>query len=196
MVDIALSMNFIYNAGHRRVITSSCNPDQNGVTRMAYIENTKLIPLTQGKFAIVDADDYEFLMQWRWFAENSKKNRYYARANIKAKKIRLHRLILNDPQGFQIDHINGDTLDNRRCNLRIATHSQNNQNRRKTKGRSKYKGVYFYKPYSNWRAQIQIDGVMKFIGYYPCEESAAKAYNEAALKYFGEFARLNVFTDS
>lgn len=130
-------------------------------TRMADSENTKLIPLTQGKFAIVDVEDYQWLSQWKWYAENS-----------------------------------GDTLDNRRCNLRIATHSQNNCNQRKTRGISQYKGVYFYKNYGNWRAQIQIDGKMKFIGYYSNEIEAARAYNEAAVKKHGEFAKLNVFTDA
>lgn len=91
------------------------------------------------------------------------------------------------------DHINGNKLDNRRCNLRICTPHQNNLNRPNVTG--KYKGVYWCKRLKKWMAQIMIGERNKYVGSFPNEEEAAFAYNEAAKKYHGEFARLNVLPD-
>jgi hypothetical protein len=93
---------------------------------------------------------------------------------------------------MKVDHINGDGLDNQRCNLRLATHSENLRNRGYTKkNTSRYKGVTWYKPYKKWRAQIKTDHKMKNLGYFDIPEEAAEAYNEAAKKYHGSFAWLN-----
>lgn len=156
----------------------------------------KQIPLTKGKFAIVDDEDYESLIGFNW-----KDSRGYAVfRSYEGKKpngitkwgktIMMHRIIINAPEGSDVDHINRNTLDNRKCNLRICTRSQNMGNQRAQEGKtSKYKGVYWDRKW--WRAAIQCNGIGKKLGYYTKEIDAAKAYNEAALKLFGEFARLN-----
>jgi hypothetical protein len=94
---------------------------------------------------------------------------------------------------FVVDHVNGDGRDNRVSNLRAATYSQNSQNRRKSKKRcgSKYKGVWLDKRSGRWRAQICFDGDRRHLGYYGEEEAAARAYDRAAVRYHGEFARVN-----
>ena len=110
--------------------------------------NISLIPLTQGKYAIVDTEDYDWLMQWRWFAVKNGRT-YYAGRNtylvqtggLKRTRIHMHRVIMQTPLGSEIDHCNHNGLDNRKCNMRICTHAENLQNQRQTKHcTSKYKG--------------------------------------------------------
>ncbi|KKM14674.1 hypothetical protein LCGC14_1703720, partial [marine sediment metagenome] len=97
-------------------------------------DTMKRIPLTQGKFAIVDDDIFDYLSQWKWYAQKDR-NTFYALRNVvvkgKAKTIRMHRQILNSKKGQQTDHLNGNGLDNRRCNLRICTRSQQAMNTKK-----------------------------------------------------------------
>lgn len=155
----------------------------------------KTILLTQGRVAIVDDEDYDLLMQYSWQVE---KRRLYAVGNTKGsikerKRLRMHRLIMDAPADMQVDHINGDGLDNRKCNLRICSNSQNMMNGRKRKnGTSKYKGVSYFKRDGRWRAVISNFGKYTHIGYFDTEEEAAMAYNEIARNIFGEFAWLNV----
>lgn len=156
---------------------------------------TKEIPLTQGKVAIVDDDVYEWAVQWKWCAHHNRHS-FYARRSKKTgrsnKVILLHREIMNAPTGIQVDHKNGDGLDCRRNNLRLATNTENGQNsRRRLDNRSGYKGVSWHKVVSRWRARIKVDGVEIRLGYYDTPEEAALAYDEAARKYHGEFARTN-----
>jgi len=150
------------------------------------------IPLTQGKFALVDDSDYEWLNQWKWCAcRQHGSNRWYAMRGARP-QILMHQLILNPPKGMESDHINHDGLDNQRSNLRVCTHSQNQHNRSLQQGgASQFKGVYWYKQYKKWQVQLGINGNRIFLGYFKKEIDAAKAYNKAAIKYFGEFARLN-----
>lgn len=156
----------------------------------------KKIALTQGKFAIVDDVDYERLAVHSWCIFNSS-NTQYAQRGHKAKgkchTILMHREILNAPNGMLVDHVNGNGLDNRRCNLRLATESQNHFNQRKQKKRtsSRYKGVYWHKRDNVWVVRIQTEGKGMYIGSFKNEQEAALAYNEAALKYHGEYANLN-----
>lgn len=103
----------------------------------------------------------------------------------------LHRVIMNAPPGVEVDHINGDTLDNRRCNLRFATSTQQKCNQRPRGGTSKYKGVGWHKRDRKWRAQITYHGKQISLGYFDGELGAAFAYDVAARILFGEFARLN-----
>jgi len=102
------------------------------------------INLTQGKIALVDDGDYDYLMQWKWHAD-IKSNTCYARRTIrigkKPKRVYIHRVIMNPPSNMEIDHINHNGLDNRRCNLRICTHQENTFNTNGFKRKSKYKGV-------------------------------------------------------
>ena len=115
---------------------------------------------------------------------------------IGGKMYLAHRLIwfmLHDEWPEEIDHINGVRFDNRLSNLRVATSRQNKQNRRtQSNNTSGYCGVHWYKQTKKWQAYIDIDGKRKHLGYFKVLEEAARAYNEAALKHFGEFAKLNI----
>lgn len=151
----------------------------------------KTIPLTQGQVALVDDEDYEFLIGFRWFAYFNSYNWYAVKKNSK----RMHRLIMERIKpGFkgEIDHIDGNGLNNQRSNLRIATHSQNLANKGPQENNtSGYKGVSWDKEKQKWRAQIQYRGVISFLGYFDSEIKAAITYDYAALRLFGEFARTN-----
>lgn len=154
----------------------------------------KYIELSRGKRAIVDDEDYEWLNQWKWYC---KQDNYAARVsttdNWKTQTfISMHRLIMNTPTGMTTDHKNGNSLDNRRCNLRIATHSENQFNRGKQKNcSSKYKGIHWDSTYGKWKAKIHKDDTTLHIGYFASETDAAMAYDYKATQLFGQFARLN-----
>lgn len=158
----------------------------------------KRIALSQGKFALVDDEDYQDLSQEKWYALRDS-NTFYAARGIRIDKKKsieqMHRRILGLKRGDgkHTDHINGDGLDNRRNNLRIATNIQNGQNRtiRQSNNTSGFKGVCWYKKDKKWVAQIQINSQHKHLGYYKSKIDAATAYNRAAIKYFGKFAKLN-----
>jgi len=163
----------------------------------------KKIALTQGKTALVDDADYEWLNQWKWIANRMKTHHilYYAVRGIAIAKGKqghqeMHRLILRLQPGDkrECDHRDGDGLNNQRSNLRICTKTQNQQNQRKQKsGSSKYKGVSWRQDYCKWRSRIQLNGKLIHLGYFLSEKAAGTAYNQAASKHFGEFARLNTF---
>ncbi len=165
----------------------------------------KLIPLTLGKFAMVDDEDYEWLNQWKWHAHYNRHGHYpYAqRVFIVNKKLTwrwrgnqqiifMHRVILNTPAGLFTDHIDRNTLNNQRKNLRICSTSQNSMNSKMKKNNtSGFKGVDFHKRNKRWRVTIQLNEKRYFIGNFKNKIEAAQSYNEAALKYHGEFACLN-----
>ncbi|MFC1794763.1 AP2 domain-containing protein [Planctomycetota bacterium] len=157
------------------------------------------IPLTQGKYAIVDPEDFERLNKHKWYVSKSP-NTFYAVRNIRIGprkrniRIRMHREVIHPPDHLVVDHINHDGLDNRKANLRSATRAQNNFNRSiiiRKDSSSKYKGVCWHKSEKRWRAQINVNGERKILGRFKDEIHAAKAYDEAAKKYHGEFASLN-----
>jgi hypothetical protein len=156
------------------------------------------ISLTQGKYAIVDPDDYVWLSKYKWTTSRVY-TKFYAVRSVKCKKtskmktIRMHREILNVPAGLECDHINGHSLDNRKANLRAATRQQNcwNNRKRKPKSLSKYKGVSFSKRGRPWKAMLTVDGKWIYLGSYNSEVEAAKAYDKAAKNYFGQYAKLN-----
>ena len=156
----------------------------------------KTIRLTQGKAAIVDESDFEWLNQWKWFYHNGG---YAARSiweNGKNRLLLMHRIILNPPPRMQGDHRNGNRLDNRRCNLRICTRSQQAMNSKKRSGCSScYKGVMWAADWQKWKAKIKLDGKQRFLGHFDSEQRAARAYNVAARELFGEFARLNIIEE-
>jgi len=159
----------------------------------ALAEGAKLIPLTQGKFAIVDAHDYERLSKYRWCAVKSRRT-YYAIRSVKRSRvqIRMHRMLLNAPPGLLVDHINNNGLDNRRSYLRLCTHAQNALNQRPHRGTSsRYKGVGWDKSKKKFRASITHHYKRIHLGYFKCEIEAAKAYDKKAKELFGEFAYLN-----
>lgn len=142
----------------------------------------------EGLFALVDDGAYLYLSQFKWRVNGG----YAIRSIGKHDNIYMHRELVLPPKGFGVDHINGNTLDNRHENLRICTQAQNTLNRRpRTSGSTEYKGVYWSAYHKRWRAEIRIDGIKYGLGSYSDARSAAIAYNRAAPKYHGEFARLN-----
>lgn len=154
--------------------------------------NTVIVGLTRGLFAVIDAADLHLIAGYQWRVNASGSSKMYAVAG-QSPKIIMHRLILGVTNGLFVDHINGDTLDNRRCNLRPATASQNRANAGKSKSSasSKYRGVSWKKRDRRWQAQIFHKGACHFLGYFLTEEEAARAYDAAFLNIHGEFARLN-----
>jgi hypothetical protein len=155
-------------------------------------EEPKLIKLTQGKFAIVDWDDYDWLNQYKWYTSKGRNN-YYALRRHKEKIISMHRVILEAAPGQCCDHINHDGLDNRRSNLRLCTPAQNVYNSRpKRNCVSQYKGVRWCVERKKWLAKIYLNEKEIFIGYFDYELDAAIAYDDWAIKLFGEFAYLNI----
>lgn len=157
------------------------------------------IALTKGQFAIIDDADYEMVSRYRWRARWAKTSRsYYAvsrlpGSNGKCVTILMHRVILglNYRDGLQGDHVNHDTLDNRRLNLRIASGVQNARNARKRSDNvSGFKGASAWK--NKWKAQIAVDGEIIYLGLYDTPEAAHTAYCIAATKYHGEFACIGI----
>jgi hypothetical protein len=162
-------------------------------TRSSRPENKapRLIPLTRGRFAIVDADDYPRLSKYTWFAEGTQKN-YYAVRKQNGKSIKMHRQITNAPDHLVVDHIDHQGLNNRKQNLRPCTFAQNCRNSRATARKtSKYKGVHWHKGQKKWAAQITADKKSYHLGYFYDEIAAARAYDKAARKLHGQFASLN-----
>lgn len=151
----------------------------------------KQIPLTQGKFAIVDDEDYEFLSQWKWHISHG----YALRSDLSSypkKTISMHRVITGTTGNQLVDHIDRNGLNNQKSNLRIVTRTQNGMNRKSHSGSSsKYKGVSWYKAGKKWEAFITYNKKRKFLGRFKSEIEAAEAYNIAATKFHGEYALLN-----
>jgi hypothetical protein len=148
------------------------------------------IQLSRGLVAIVDDCDYERLSGFKWYASLEGK-RFYA-VHGRKQKIRMHRLILYAPRGKEVDHINGNTLDNRRGNLRLATRAQNGRNRRISRtNTSGFKGVHLHKRTGRWNAQIKFRGKIYNLGCFDTPEEAAREYDRAARLAFGKFSRLN-----
>ena len=167
--------------------------------RIRYGYTFRRIPLTRGKYTIVDPKHYERLNKYKWQASKGS-NTFYAsrsvwdRVNKKKHTIKMHREIITPPYPLVVDHINHNGLDNRKANLRPATKSQNTINKpykKKKAAHSKYRGVTWQKSNNKWQAQIRAKGLHRVIGYYDNEIEAAKAYDVVARKHHGEFAVLN-----
>jgi hypothetical protein len=156
----------------------------------------KEIPLTKNKVALVDDDVFDQLSQHKWRCIGID-FRYAARRIRRPRQpeqaIYMHREIMAAPAGLLVDHINGNSLDNRRCNLRLVTDAENNRNKRqRSDNTSGFTGVNFAKRERKWRVSITVNSRNIYIGFFENEVDAARAYNEAAVKHHGQFARLNV----
>lgn len=151
----------------------------------------KEIPLTQGKVAIVDDEDYERVMQYKWSTRKVTNQLWYARRYINRRQENMSKLILNTTE--MVDHIDGDGLNNTKANLRISTVKQNAWNRRKmdVPTSSKYKGVAKIPGRDSWQCRIFVDGKRVYIGYFTSEIEAARAYDAKAVELYGEYAKLN-----
>lgn len=147
----------------------------------------KVIKATNGAEFLVDDDDYERVVQHKWgvYGKN------YLQDTLN-KKILLHRFITNCPNGLEVDHKDHNPLNNQKSNLRVCTRSQNHMNSNLQKGTtSKYKGVSWKKSAKRWYAYIKINCKTIHLGCFVSEEEAARAYNDAASQYFGDFVLLN-----
>jgi len=155
----------------------------------------KVILLNHGKVTFVDDEDFEWLNQWKWHAKKYHRTWYAQRGgfiNNRQMTIFMHREILKTPLGKETDHKDGDGLNNQRENLRPATKAQNRQNQRPQEGcTSGFKGVHWDRGSNKWRTHIKIKGKQIHLGVFLSEIDAAKAYDRAAYRYFGEFARTN-----
>lgn len=159
---------------------------------------------------MVDDEDYDYLMQWKWYAQKSKHTYYPTRGVFNDKKrnndkIRMHNMIINPPKGMIIDHRDHNPLNNQKSNLRLATIKDNARNKSsQLQSSSKFLGVSLYtakytspitgiiKIYpSKWKSQIKSNGISYLLGYFDSEEMAAKAYDHKAKELYGEFASLN-----
>ncbi len=175
----------------------SCNNFEAPHVTQAEIEEieksgAKVILLTQGKYAIVDAEDFERLSSYKWCAVKGRRNWYAKTLRRNGMPLAMHRLILGARKGLVVDHIDHNGLNNRKRNLRLCTRRQNNHNQRPHAGKtSRYKGVYWKKSANKFVAQIHIQGKKIWLGYFTDEIEAAKAYDKKAAEFYGEFAYLN-----
>jgi hypothetical protein len=140
--------------------------------------------------AIIDVADYEWLRKYTWRATGTSAG-HYAYCTIRGRQVLMHRLIMNPPPGMVVDHINGNKQDNRRSNLRVCTQAENLRNSRKHHGTSRFKGVSWYSKLRKWEAKICRNGETTHLGWFKDEVEAAKAYDRAAVRLFGQFTRLN-----
>ncbi|MCJ7729128.1 MAG: AP2 domain-containing protein [Sedimentisphaerales bacterium] len=165
--------------------------------RLKYGYSYRRIYLGEEKWTIVEPQDYYRFGNFKWFIRGNGCKFYALRSFIvgpmRTKMISLHREIMNAPAGLLVDHFNGKTLDNRKANLRLATHAQNTHNRQKTKSKtsSRFIGVCFDKSRGKWTAHIAYQKKLFNLGRFKDEVEAARTYDAAARKYHGEFARLN-----
>ncbi len=149
------------------------------------------IPLTQGKFALVDPDDYYALISHKWSASKWGRTFYAVRSQGKT-QIKMHRQITNAPPHLLVDHADHNGLNNTRQNLRLCTHAENAANQRPRKdGSSKFKGVCWNKRDKVWDVRLHYNGRNLYIGSSHSELDAAKAYDSAAKFYKGKFACVN-----
>lgn len=164
-------------------------------------DTTVSVPLQskkhKGLAALVDHADVSLVSEYDWhpvWDRNTKS--FYAVTTVKERgrrrPVRMHRLVVAAKNDEFVDHINHDTLDNRRTNLRLCSRSQNQANQRKCEGKtSEYKGVYWNRQCSRWQAQIRFKGESHHLGLFLDEVSAAMAYDHAAQALFGDYARVN-----
>jgi hypothetical protein len=166
--------------------------DEDGFGDMSLTMKTiplmKSIEVSKIHIALVDDYDYEYLSRFVWYYTKG----YAIRKGTFGETISMHREIVNVPKGMDVDHKNGDRMDNQKSNLRIVTRQQNNWNSaNKRNSSSEFKGVSWHSTTKQWRAAIRIDGVKTLIGTFKDERHAAMAYDIAAKDIQGEYARLN-----
>lgn len=156
---------------------------------------TTSVPLQPGLVALIDDLDAARVLAYEWVAWTNGGSNIYVRrrgwGKDPATRVYLHRFVLGAPAGMPVDHVNGNGLDNRRCNLRLATPSQNVGNQFKRRGTSRFKGVYWHVARGNWLAQMRNPPQNQYLGSFDSEDDAARAYDAAAVAKWGEFSRPN-----
>jgi len=172
-------------AGRGKYCSKPCHYKAHGRRPQNNGDGTVTIPLTKGYKTIIDAADLPKVQRHSWAAKTSPDAPPYAVSNIDGRITKMHQVLIDIPEGMVCDHIDGDSLNNRRSNLRVCTHQENNFNTKIRKGR-RFKGVTML---PSGRYHVRVAG--ESIGTFDTEEEAAGAYNAAASDMFGEFARLN-----
>jgi len=164
--------------------------------RIRYGYTFRRIPLTRGKYAIVDPDDYDGLSQYKWQAYKSRNTFYAARFGRRGKDSKrkcypMHRDVMEIAEGKVCDHISGDGLDNRKANLREASCAENgwNSGKGRVRSRSRYKGLAWDRRFGKWEVRISVNGRRIYIGRFEDESAAARAYDCAAVAYHGRYAK-------
>lgn len=156
----------------------------------------KNIKLSQGKFAKVDDDVFDYLNQWKWTFDRSTGYAIRRIHGITSRKVYMHRLINKTSKNLVTDHVNGDKLDNQSANLRVATEAQNRANQKKrSDNTSGYKGVSYNKLTGKWETYITANRKRIHIGLFEDINEAAKAYNAKAVELFGYYAKLNTIKE-
>ena len=190
----AIRVNQITEASQVSSRTQLVRSDSN-LTGFFIGDTMKRIPLVNDKgYALIDNEDYALVSEYNLYLAMRPPNIYITctkQINCKTKYIYLHRLILKAKKGQEVDHRNGNGLDNRKNNLRFCTRSQNMMNQKRRKGTSEFKGVYWHKRIKKWLAQITVNYKRTHLGYFDSEIKAGKAYDTKAVELFGKFARLN-----
>ena len=153
------------------------------------------IPLTKGYEALIDAEDADRVLAFKWHTIGPSYGNVYAQTSLKAggkrSAVMMHRLVMDAQDGQMVDHKNGIGIDNRKSNLRFASPSQNSMNLHTIRGLSPYRGVSWSKRYEKWQCSISKEGRRIFIGRYSDEVEAAMAYDRVAIEIHGEFAAIN-----
>lgn len=151
------------------------------------VPGARWVPLTGGKFALVDAGDFDDVSGFSWCRAGG-----YACRRSGGETVSMHRHIMSVPRGIEVDHVDGDVFNNRRSNLRLATRQQQTQNQRlRRTNTSGYVGVCWHRGEQRWAATIRVEGRYRRIGAFMCPIEAAKAYDEWARRHRGEYATLN-----
>lgn len=160
---------------------------------------TRLVRLTRGKVAVVDEEDFDWIMRWKWRAVRKRSDWCAARTGPENKTIYMHRVLTFAEPNEEVDHKNGDGLDNRQTNLRRCTPQENQRGfRRRLAGKtSRFRGVYWHRRGKKWAAQIMLrPGVNRHIGLFDDEDEAGRAYAKMARLHFGAFADANIFSQA
>lgn len=173
----------------------SGNQSSEIIRKVRIVGSVAYVPLTRGYEAIIDSKDIGLVEDYNWHSLITQGKVYAVRTQSTPdgkRKVLLHRVLLGVASGVHVDHINGDTLDNRRTNLRECSNQQNQYNSKKPKtNTSGYKGVSWYKPYKKWRATIRISGKKKHLGYFSDLQEAYQAYCQASLENHKEFSKID-----
>lgn len=166
-----------------------------GVTRQVFKGfNMKKIPLTQNQVSLVDDEDFDKLNKFKWYADKQLSGFYARRMSYQnvRKCIHMSHVIINCPKGKQVDHINHDTLDNRKDNLRVCSNRENSINRRMlSNNKTGYRGVVWHKRDKKFASQIKNKGKHYHLGSYDCKHEAALVYNRKAKELHGKYAFQN-----